>query len=191
MAGNVDLTSFQRALDELRFDDAASIIDGGASDDSERLRARLEAQREDAERRAHELYQRLTDLADDGAYALVLGIQEQESTDSLLALLSDTHRDRAALFFRNASRWLDSQVQTARRRLGDARKALGGLDLQLARGLLARVDNRYLTEDEIAEKDALILEVSARSMELESLEETSGRLIEESRPKRRRWWRRS
>jgi len=94
------------------------------------------------------------------------------------------------LFFRNAARWEDSQRQTALRRLADAERALSGLDLQLARGLLARVDGRFLDSEEIARKDALLLDASARTMELEHLENEGRRLISEAEPKKRRWWRR-
>lgn len=139
---------------------------------------------------AHELYRRLTDAVESGRQADVVAIRDDPHTDYLVGLLSDTQRDRADLFFRNAARWEESQRQTARRRLADAEKALGGLDLQLARGLLARVDSRFLDEEEIARKDRLLLDVSARSMELENLEDESRRLIAEAAPKKRRWWRR-
>lgn len=139
---------------------------------------------------AHELYRRLTDAVEGGRQAEVVVMRNDPDTARLLELLSDTQQDRAALYFRNATRWEESQRETALRRLSDAGKALGGLDLELARGLLARVDNTYLRSDEIAHKDSLLLDVSARSMELESLESESRRLIAEAEPKKRRWWRR-
>jgi hypothetical protein len=139
---------------------------------------------------AHELYRRLTEAAEEGRQPEIVAIRDAPDTARLVELLSDTQQDRAALFFRTATRWEESQRQTALRRLADAGKALAGLDLELARGLLARVDSTYLDADEIAEKDALLLEVSARSMELEGLESEGRRLIEEAEPKRRRWWRR-
>jgi len=139
---------------------------------------------------AQELYRRLTEAAEEGRQPEIVTIRDAPDTARLVELLSDTQQDRAALFFRTATRWEESQRQTALRRLADAGKALAGLDLELARGLLARVDSTYLDADEIAEKDALLLEVSARSMELEGLESESRRLIEEAEPKRRRWWRR-
>jgi hypothetical protein len=139
---------------------------------------------------AHDLYRRLTDAVEDGRQAEVVALRDDPETPQLIELLSDTQQDRAALFFRNAARWEDSQRQTALRRLADAERALSGLDLQLARGLLARVDSQYLEADEIAKKDALLLDVSARTMELEGLESHGRRLIEEAEPKRRRWWRR-
>ncbi len=154
------------------------------------MHERLAAARHAAQDRAQSLYQRLRELAETGDHARILQIRANPETARLMRLLPDTPRDRMELYFRNADRWEDSQRQTARRRLSDAGKALGGLDLQLARGLLARVDNRFLDEQEIAEKDQLLLEVSARAMELESLQETGSRLIEEAEPKRRRWWQR-
>lgn len=139
---------------------------------------------------AHDLYRRLADAFDAGRQAEVVAIRDDAGTEALVALLSETQQDRVALFFRTATRWEESQRQTALRRLADAQKALDGLDLQLARGLLARVENRFLQDEEIARKDALLLDVSARSMELENLEDEGRRLIAEAEPKKRRWWRR-
>ena len=139
---------------------------------------------------AQGLYRQLTDAIESGRQAEIVAIRDDPDTARLIELLSDTQRDRAALFFRNAARWEDSQRQTALRRLADAERALSGLDLQLARGLLARVDGRFLDTEEIARKDALLLDVSARTMELEQLENEGRRLISEAEPKKRRWWRR-
>lgn len=188
MAGDIDIASFESALEELRFGDAESML--SSADVANDVRDRLVAARQAAHDRAQALYQRLREMAEAGDHAGILRVRGNPETTRLMSLLADTPRDRIELYFRNADRWEESQRQTARRRLSDAAKALGGLDLQLARGLLARVDNRFLEEEEIAEKDQLLLEVSARAMELESLQETGSRLIEEAEPKRRRWWQR-
>jgi hypothetical protein len=56
------------------------------------------------------------------------------------------------------------------RRLGESRRALEGLDFELAAGLMRKVDGRFLSAERREERDDLLLEMSARTMEIESLE---------------------
>jgi hypothetical protein len=183
--------TFERALSELRFDDAAELIGGASAAVQPDLNKRLDDERTRRQPEAQELYRRIVDLSTIRDHASLLDLKSDPDTDRLVGLLSETARDRVALAFRYVDRWLESQVATSRRRLADARRASHGLDLQLARGLLARVDGRFLDESERQERDDLLLEIAARMMELEDLESTGSRLIEEATPQRRRWWRRN
>ncbi len=72
---------------------------------------------------------------------------------------------------------------------------MDGLDLELARGLMNRVDSRFLSDEQKEERDQLLLDISARTMELESLDENGDELIEKREPRQQRnsgrpWWRR-
>ena len=135
-------------------------------------------------------YQEIIDLGAERDYRALADLRRDATTPQLLALLDDAARQRAEFFLRQVERWEESQRETALRRLAEARKALEGLDLQLARGLLSRVDSRLLDEEARAEKSQLLLDLTARSMELEALQAAAERLSEESRPARRPWWKR-
>jgi hypothetical protein len=75
--------------------------------------------------------------------------------------------------------------------MGEARRALDGLDLELARGLMNKIDGRFLSEDEAQERDQLLIDIAARTMEFESISETGDRLLQRTEETEERpWWRR-
>ena len=102
-------------------------------------------------------------------------------------LLPTAASDRARLHLRQARRWADRKRATNRRRLDEARAALTALDLELARGLLARVEDPFLDDAGRKERDDLLLELSARTMEFEDIARA---VPPPEQPRRRRWWRR-
>ncbi len=90
-----------------------------------------------------------------------------------------------------ALRWRAYKRRTSVRHLAEARTALDRLDIDLARGLVNKVDGRFLSDDQLEERDRLLLDISARSMELESLESAGNEVIEEiGEPDAQSWWRR-
>ena len=186
-----DRTAFARALSELRFTDAETLLADAGEGPRHELRAELEERRRRAEWEAQELHRRIIDLGAARSYPELVEIARREETPILLGLLSDSARDRAELFLRNAARWADGRRLTNRRHLDQARRALDALDVQLAAGVLARIDPDFLDEDDTARRDELLLEVSARRMELESLREAEQRLTKDHpSPDDRPWWRR-
>lgn len=187
----IDRDAFARAISELRFDDAEEILADVDDDRADALNAELEGERSAAEWRAQELHRRIIDLGAARAYPELIEIRRREDIAGLLELLSDNARGRAELFLRNAERWADGRRLANRRRLDQARRALDELDIQLAGGVLARVEPDFLDEEAEARRDELLLELSARRMELESLRDAERRLThDDPPPDRRPWWRR-
>ncbi len=185
-----DRGSFETALAEYRFDDADRLLAQAPPDTVEMLSSVLEHRRTEAEELGRSRYQRILDLGASGSYGELLEICSDPTTTRLMALLTQAERDRVSLHLRGAERWAESKRETNRRRLGEARRALDGLDLQLARGLIARVDGRYLEPDDVEERDELLLDVSARSMELEELDQLDTQMKADQKPRRRLPWRR-
>jgi hypothetical protein len=137
------------------------------------------------------LADRIMTLGHERRYPELYALANDARTEDLLSRLGETPRFRARLQLTESLRWAESKRRTAARRLEDASKALDALDLDLARGLLARVDGRFLDEDLVGLRDELLLSLSARTMEAEELSEVAGRIDEDADPpRRRRWWRR-
>lgn len=132
------------------------------------------------------LHRRILELADADESRMLLAIADDPTTGPLLERLPEAARRRAHLQLRRARRWADRQRTTNRRRLGEARAALDALDLDLARGLLARIDDDFLDPEGRRRRDEMLLELSARTMEFEDI----ARRVPDVRPQtRRRWWR--
>lgn len=190
----VDPSAIERMLDQLRFDDAERLVEESEDPDPE-LIALVAQRRAQAEERARDVAERLVELGDERDMPALVEAGRDPDIGPLLALLSESARRRPELFLREASRWEEQRRATNSRRLSEARKALDGLDLELARGLMNRIDGRFLTEAQQAERDDLLLDISARRMELERLEETGDELIQRrgNRPgdgREEPWWRR-
>jgi hypothetical protein len=185
-----DPESFEAALAQYRFDEAEELLNRAPADRVGDLRLELETWRAEAEETGRSTYQRILDLGASGTYDELLELYRDPTTARLLATLSDAERERVELHLRGAERWEETRRETNRRRMAEARRALDSLDLQLARGLLARVDGRYLDEQDASHRDDLLLELSARSMELEELSELEKQFVSERGRKRRLPWRR-
>lgn len=182
-------------LDELRFDEAEELVEGAEEDAGTGLLDEIAAKRAAAEERARTVAEQIIELGDEREFDEIIDLAHDPDTRPLLDLLPDTYRKRPNLYLREAIRWEQKRKETSTRRLIEARKALDGLDLELARGLMNRVDSRFLTDEQKEERDQLLLDISARTMELESLDESGDELIERREPRQQRssgrpWWRR-
>lgn len=182
-------------LDELRFDEAEKMVEGVEEAGETGLLDEIAARRAHAEERARTIAEHIIELGDEREFRDIVGLAHDPDTRPLLDLLPDSYRKRPNLYLREAIRWEQKRKEISTRRLAEARKALSGLDLELARGLMNRVDSRFLTAEQEEERDQLLLDISARTMELESLDEDGDELIERREPRqqgssRRPWWRR-
>lgn len=190
----VDPSAVHQMLDELRFDEAEKLVEEGDTEDPELL-DEIARKREVAEERARTIAERIIELGDEREFSQIVDLAHNPDTRPLIDLLPDTYRKRPDLYLREAIRWEQKRRETSTRRLTEARKALDGLDLELARGLMNRVDSRFLTDEQKEERDRLLLDISARTMELEFLDESGNELIEKQEPRQQKrngqpWWRR-
>lgn len=186
-----DTSAFSRALSELRFSDAEAILDDVDGDLRQRLASELEERRRAADWRARELHRRILDLGVARDYRALMEIRRRPDTDTLLELLSDGARQRAVVFFRNAERWAEGRRAANDRRLIEARAALDGLDLQLAGGLLSRIEDEFLDDQGVERRDQLLTDLTARRMEFEDLRSIDEQVGDGTAdPDTRPWWRR-
>lgn len=139
------------------------------------------------DRAARDLGGRIRELALKRDYPALLEIGADPATRPLLDRLPREHAAAATIHLEAARRWREQRRSNGRRKLEEARSALDRLDLTLARALLERLEDAYLTTDDLAERDSLLLELEARAIESEELSEAAGRLDREL--PRRRWWR--
>ena len=124
-------------------------------------------------------------------FEVLIELLDDPMTAPLLSVLPTELQDAAAIQFAAAESWRSRKIESHQRRLREASEALDGYDLRLARSLIGSVDDRYLSEEGRDDRDRLLLDLEARHMEAESLDETARKLEEELRPKRtKRWWNR-
>lgn len=173
-------------LDEFRFDDAVNLIEQESDDPDPELLREIARRRTDAENRATQLVSRVIELGETQHFGEIVELAEEPATRALIALTSASPRKRAEQYLREAERWAARKAETNARRLGEARRALEGLDLDLAKGLMRRIDGRFLSDEQAEERDRLLLDLAGRSMEMESLTEKGRRLADEIEPKRDR-----
>jgi hypothetical protein len=180
-----DRDAIRALLDDLHFDEANEAVD-----DDPALRAEVSERRTAAEDEARVLTARVSELSAEGRLVDLAGIAEDDRSRALLALLPGSDRRQAEMHLDEAARWKAFKQKTSVRHLAEARTALDRLDLGLARGLVNKVDGRFLTDEQLEERDQLLLDISARSMELESMEAAGRELIDESGDHDTSWWRR-
>ena len=183
-------------LDEFRFDDAVNLIERESDDPDPELLREIDRRRAEAENRAKKLVSQIIELGETQRFGEIVELAEEPATRALLALTSASPRKRAELYLREAERWAARRTEINARRLGEARRALEGLDLDLAKGLMRRIDGRFLSDEQEEVRDRLLLDLAARTMEMESLTERGRQLAEEiepreSRGRQGRWRRRS
>lgn len=191
----VERAVIEKMLDEFRFDDAESLLERQDDDPDPELRREIDRRRADAENRARDLVSRVVELGESRRLGEVVELARQSTTRPLLALVPDASRERAELYLREAERWAERREEINSRRLGEARRALDGLDLELAGGLMRRIDSRFLSSEQRDERDQLLLDITARAMEVESLTAMGRDLVEDRRSQERKqrkspWWRR-
>ncbi len=139
--------------------------------------------------RAQQLTSRIRTLAVRDDYRALLEIDAQPETARLLDLLSNDLAAAARVHLDAAQRWSRRREEANRRRLEEARVALDRYDLALTRALLGRIEEGWLTPEDAAVRDGMLLELEARSMETEELTSLAAAALDEHRP-RRRWWQR-
>jgi len=181
-----DRDAIRQLLDDLRFDEAMQAAD----DTDPALRAEISERRAAAEAEARAVVDRVDDLSSRGRLVDLAKIAEEERSRLLLALLPGSDRRQAEMRLDEAVRWKAYKRRTSVRHLAEARTALDRLDVELARGLVNKVDGRFLTDEQLEQRDRLLLDISARSMELESMEAAGRELLDESGDSDRSWWRR-
>lgn len=190
----VERVVIDEMLDAYRFERAEELIAQTDPAYVQELRDEIARRRVTAEEEARALYKRIIELGEESRRAELVEVANGSSTEALLGFLPEASRKRAELHLRDAMRWKRRRLEINARRLGEAKRALDGLDLELARGLMNRIDGRFLTEELADERDQLLLDISARRMEVEALEETGRRLMADSKPRpgdrKPPWWRR-
>lgn len=190
----VERVVIDEMLAAYRFDEAEALIARAGPGADAELRDLVTQRRAEAEQSAHALYERIIELAGDSRHSELAGIAHDRGTYPLLGVIAEATRHRAERHLREAQRWEVRRVEINARRLGEARRALAGLDLELARGLMKRIDGRFLTDELAEERDQLLLDISARTMELEAVEEGGRKMMGEGRLRSqhrdRRWWHR-
>lgn len=185
-----DRGAFDRAVTAFRFDEAERLLEAAPPSDRDVLRETLRLGRSRAEEAAQELFRRVVDLGTRDDYAGVLAVSRKASTRPLLDLLSETARHRVEVYVKAAERWEATGLQKNRRRLDEARRAIEQFDLELARGLVALLDERFLDDETAETRDRILLDIEARAMEMDSFRQAERRLTGERRSDRRPWWRR-
>ncbi|MDH5372650.1 MAG: hypothetical protein OEX97_06870 [Acidimicrobiia bacterium] len=138
---------------------------------------------------ARSLNRRILVLARQHDHQALLEIDADPETERLLGLLSDDLASAAVVHLQGARAWRRRKEDANRRRLVEAKAALDGFDLARARSLLLRIEEAYLSPEVADERDAILLEFEARSMESEQLQETADQVIDEYTPRWRRWLR--
>jgi hypothetical protein len=162
----VEPARLRELLDEYRFEDAQQLLNDDTDPD---LINEVAARRAEAEKRAEVIAQRLVELGAKGQLDEFLAMVDDPVTKRLVDLAAHSSLDRVDPYVQEAERWRKHQLDTNTTRLGEARRALEGLDLGLAEGLIRKVDERFLSDEGREERDQLLLDMSARTMEVESL----------------------
>lgn len=191
----VERSVIQELLDEFRFDDAESLVEQEGEHPDPELGREIARQRAEAEHRAKDLVSRVVELGESRRLDEVVELARRPTIGALLALAPETSRKRAELYLREAERWAERRTEINTRRLGEARRALEGLDLELARGLMRRIDDRFLSRDQSDERDQLLLDISARAIEVETLNAMGDLFVDDNRSRKEShrqlpWWRR-
>ncbi len=117
----------------------------------------------------------------------LLEIDADPATSRLLDLLGTDLAAAARLHLEAARHWRTRMEETNRRRLEEARTALDGFDLALTRSLLSRIEEDWLTETHAAERDDILLQLEARTMETEDLTALEAEAFKEFKPQGRKW----
>jgi hypothetical protein len=139
---------------------------------------------------AQQLTSRIRALAVRDEHRSLLEIDANPETTRLLELLGTDLAAAASLHLDAARRWKARMEETNRRRLVEAQAALDGFDLTLARALLSRIEEDWLTPDDVAARDGVLLQMEARTMETEDLTALASEAFKEHKPLGRRWQRR-
>ncbi|MDH3261470.1 MAG: hypothetical protein OEM81_07435 [Acidimicrobiia bacterium] len=139
---------------------------------------------------AQQLTSRIRALAVRDEHRSLLEIAADPDTSRLLDLLGTDLAAAARLHLDAAGRWKVRMEETNRRRLDEAQAALDGFDLTLSRAVLSRIEEDWLTPNDAAVRDGILLQMEARTMETEELTALASEAFKEHKPIGRRWQRR-
>jgi hypothetical protein len=146
---------------------------------------------EDATQQARDLKGEIAQHARAHDNKSLLTIALDPETERTLAVLPQRELRQAEVHLESARIWQVTQNEKAKRKLDAASKAIDGLDISLARGVLRKIDAGVIDEPELVRYDELVLAVESRAVELEEIE---GRLPptppKDTRSRQKRFWRR-
>jgi hypothetical protein len=137
------------------------------------------------EQRARQLVDQIMRDARADDYKSLLEIGADPNTALLLSLLSESATQSASLHLRAARSWRGRQNKKTEDKLDAVQKALDGLDISLAKGLLRKIDSSILGEAELTRFDELLLATEARALELEDIQSRVPPLSPDKKQKRR------
>jgi hypothetical protein len=137
---------------------------------------------------AEALAARIRDLALRGEHHTLLEIGADPATAPLLDRLGNDVGAAARAHLEGARRWRDRRHAANGERLDEARRAFAAFDLPIARKRLSRLETEWLTDEQAAERDDLLLAIEQRAIEAAELNAVARAAEEEHR--KRRWWRR-
>ncbi|MFV1963004.1 MAG: hypothetical protein ACC658_14370 [Acidimicrobiia bacterium] len=145
---------------------------------------------EGTEQRARKLVDQIMRDARADDYRALLAIDADTDTAMLLDLLPETATRGAKSHLHAARVWRDHQNGKTQDKLDAVKKALDGLDISLAKGLLRRIDSSFLDDLQLARFDELLLATEARAVELEDIQNRVPSSSPEKKQKRRGRFRR-
>lgn len=189
VTGTETLQAFEAALAAFRFDEAEALLPE-FGDQSEDLAERLERERRRAEEAAQRLYQDIVRRGTADDLAGVAALVGRPDAAALLGMLSEADRQRVEIHLAVARRWVENRKKRNARRLAEAQAALDRFDLELAKGLIANLDEQHLDETGIEQRDRILLDIEARKVELAPLREAEREFKTAVADSRRPWWRR-
>lgn len=189
VTGTETLQAFEAALAAFRFDEAEALLPE-FGDQSEDLAERLERERRRAEEAAQRLYQDIVRRGTADDLAGVAALVGRPDAAALLGMLSEADRQRVEIHLAVAGRWVENRKKRNARRLAEAQAALDRFDLELAKGLIANLDEQHLDETGIEQRDRILLDIEARKVELAPLREAEREFKTAVADSRRPWWRR-
>lgn len=136
------------------------------------------------------LSRRILALAREHDHPGLLEVDADPDTARLLALSADNLARAAEVHLSGARAWRRRKEDANLRRLAEARTAMDGFDISRAKSLLLRIEEDFLSQEGVDLRDAILIDLEARSMESESLQASAEQIIVENLPRWRRWMRR-
>jgi hypothetical protein len=140
---------FDEALASYDFETAKRLLASADPADRESLEARLDTARDEADTAARELSHQILELARENDFAGLLELDAEPHVDGLLRFLPPELERGARVQLEGARKWLDQRTSASRRHLRRAAEAIDGFDTVRGAAELRKVDDRWLTDDEI------------------------------------------
>ena len=186
--------SFDVLIQDFRFEEAEKLVGTLPVTEQPALLKRLQVSRLACEPAARRRSGAIQAAARTHDFETLVELASDPLTERLLAVLPAELREAGQLQLQNAGSWKERKIESTVRRLDEAADALAAFEVRLARSLVSNIDDRFLSEAGKETRDRLLIDIEARAMEAESLDEKAQALDAElrppQRPKRRRWWKR-